>query len=571
MLNFEPVKPTAFDRALSAVSPERGLRRLAYKQQLNMFHYVAAKSGPKRKVATASQHQNPNNYANNQDRLKLIWQARDMEENSPIVAGILDKLCLFTTAKLAYQSQTGDPEFDKVYEDYFHAWARHDADATGRYTFRKIVELALRGMLRDGDHGLVISDAGSKIQLNAIEADRIGNPNGPQLTNKPDYVSGIMVDPNTGVPLEYEVYRRTALNQYSLDQKYPSDSFIFLADQKRVDAYRGISYFHAVLNHIKDLQDLLDYEKQGAKFASSFSGFITSANPWPNTGAGAFDTKATSSGPPEMSAQAGKVVRLGETESISFAPGVDRPSNAFLNLVETLEAQTASGLGLPIGFIKDFSRFGGVTARLESQLVMRAIWRWQDLLVDRVLDRVKNLVLAKGIANGHIEAHDNWEVGSWQFAAHLTADIGHEVNADLALNQAGAKPLRQIIEAHGGDFRETMEQNASEISQMRDIAARYEVPIELFVRSLPEATQMLAGMVTPPAPPTLGESVGDKGVKNIFDLLEKVGEGIIPTDAAVQTLVHTYGIPLAQAKKIVPKKASIDVNGSKDGKSKRKA
>ena len=547
--------PTFFDKAVSFVSPEAGLKRLANKQRLTQFHYEAARPSANRKQASAAQHQNPNNYANNKDRQNLIWEARDAAENSPVVSGILDKLSLYTTEKMAYQSRTGDPAFDQSYESYFHAWCRTDADSTGRFTFRKLVELAFRSMLRDGDCGFVISDDSGVPKLSLVEADRIGNPNA-SLTPKNDHVSGVTID-DKGRPCYYDVYKRSLTNQYVKDATFDSDHFIHLFDPDRVDSYRGISFFHSVLSHIKDLKELLQFEKSAAKFASSYAGFISSANPYSNTGAGAFSTKATNTAPGQIEAISGKVVRLGEQESIDFAPGVNRPSGAFLNLVETLRGEIAAGLGLPIGFVTDFSRFGGVTARLESQLVMRAIQKWQSLLDDRLLTRVKNLVLSHGIAQGHLKAHKNWKQGVFQFGAHITADISHETRSDLSLLNAGIKTRRSIIEAHGGDFRETTQQLASEILQMRDISSESGVPIDLYVRDMVNATSMLAATQSEPSSPTMAESLGDKGVGNIIDLLENVGNGVIDAKSAIQTLVTLHNIPLATARKIVPQ-PSID-------------
>ena len=57
-------------------------------------------------------------------------------------------------------------------------------------------------------------------------------------------------------------------------------------------------------------------------------------------------------------------------------------------LVETLIREMAIGLNFPYGFIYDLSAFGGVTARLETQLVERALNRYRRMLVDTLLEPV---------------------------------------------------------------------------------------------------------------------------------------------------------------------------------------
>ncbi len=554
---MEPIKQTFVDKVVSFASPQAGLRRLASKQRLTEFHYTAAQPSPHRKLATAAQHQNPSSYANDRDRQNLMYQARDAAENSPIVSGILDKLALYTTQRLAFQSRTGNPKIDQKYEDYFHGWAHQSADATGRFTFRKLVELAFVAMLRDGDCGLVLSsDDENTPQLSIIEADRIGDANKGGSMPRTDSISGVKLDEN-GRPVSYEVWKRSLTNQYQKDRDFSADQFIMLMQSDRADSYRGISYFHSVLSHVKDLQDLLAFEKSASKYASSYAGFVRSSNPYSNTGAGAFATKPTATTPGTMEAVAGKVVRLGESEDITFAPGTNRPSGGFMNLVSVIQAEIASGLGLPIGFVTDFSKFGGVSARIESQQVMRSIHRWQAMLEDTVLNRVKNLVISSGISKGESPPSRGWNKGAWQYASWLTADLGHEVNADLNLLRAGIKTRRQIVESQGGDFRETTEQLANEVVQMRDVSASTGVPIDLYIPDMVNATSMLAATETEPTEPTLGEKLGDKGVSNVIDLLEAVGNGIIDRESAIQMLVQTHDIPLQKAEKIVPK---LDAN-----------
>jgi capsid protein len=512
-----------------------------------------------RKPANGWEYSNPIDYSARTEQLQLMAEARRADCNSPVVSGLLDKLALYTVGTLSYQSRTGDARTDRAYEDYFHAWSKESADITGRFTFKKMMSLAFRGLLRDGDCGLAIITNGNTVGLELIEGDRIGSPDEPQLTVEIEkgktYFAGLTIE-KSGKVSSYRIYRRTAHGRMELDREVKRDDFVHLWDPDRADDYRGVSYFAPVINHIRDLYEVLNFEKVAAKFASSYAGFISGKNPFANTGANQWNTNPTPTNPGEMDAFSGKIVRLGEGEDISFANGPDRPNNAFMNLVETLRVEIAQGLGLPIGFVTDFSRFGGVTARLESQQVMRAINRWQTMLVDKALDRIKNKVIANGIALKHIPSHPEWRQGNWQFASHITADIGHEVTANLSLLNAGIITRRQMIEEQGGDFRDVTEQLADEVVQMRDIAGDHQVPIEMINRDMVQATEMLAAANSEPEEPTIHGQIGDKGVAELLDLLEKVGTGVIDRNSAINNLVSVFGVPLPQAQAMVPQKAN---------------
>jgi hypothetical protein len=80
--------------------------------------------------------------------------------------------------------------------------------------------------------------------------------------------------------------------------------------------------------------------------------------------------------------------------------------------------------------------------------------------------------------------------------------------------------------------------------------------VETFASVLfPALTEQRAAFVSgpvPPPPPGSIEALGDKGVKQLIDVLTAVGEGKMDRDAAKQTLQRTFGVPPAIAEKMVP-------------------
>ena len=62
---------------------------------------------------------------------------------------------------------------------------------------------------------------------------------------------------------------------------------------------------------------------------------------------------------------------------------------------------------------------------------------------------------------------------------------------------------------------------------------------------------MVTGPVPPPKPGTI-EAIGDKGVKQLVDILTAVGDGKLDPDSAKNTLKRVFGIPDAIAENMIP-------------------
>lgn len=563
------------DRQIFRFSPKTIINRLAAEEQMTHFSYGdgsgASRNGTgstRGRRATQSTQGSSESWRKTRRRYQAIWEARLMEENFCIVAGVLERLSQYVIGSLSYQPATAKTKVNKLYREYFEEWAKKP-DITGRHNLRVLSELALRSLWRDGEFGFVERFQKNELKLQCVESDRIGNPGRVGSGSNDRNVQGIWINPKTGAVEKYELWKRDRNNHWSFDVNVSPRRFIHIFRPTRSDQYHGVSLLAPALPHARDLYELFGHEKVAAKFAASFAAFVKTRNPYEEGGALAWDYDPKTGGAGgRMNALSGQIIRLDDRdEDIEFAPGTQRPSGAFMALVDALIRELSIGLNLPYGFVYDMSRLGGVSARLETAQAQRTFNRFRDLLVSQFLDRVKNDVLTLGIAKGEIPAVRDYKKGRWLFSPAITGDVGHQTQADAALVSAGVKSISDWAnEVNGGTINEVFEENAGAIKQAMEISKREGIPLEMLIRDLPGATESLAamerakkGISDEPAPaPGMVGTHGEKGVKLLLETLQSYGRGELDRASTVLLLVQSFGIPLPEAELIVPEKNADD-------------
>lgn len=554
--------PNFLDRAIAAVAPRIAFSRAIAREQMRFFGYDGASPGRLRGGSGGlSKNANIESPRANYDRIKIMWDARDMARNYGLVGGLLDRFAMYVCAKIAYQPRTGDPKIDRIYRDYFYDWCTR-ADLTGRHRLRELVELGFKAMLRDGDFGFIKVRQGRELRLQSIEADRIGSPLEGVGTTSENYIGGFTIN-SLGQVASVRIFRRSRTGQYTLDVtperpkgEIPPNQFIHLMKPTSTDQYRPVSWLAAALPHFRDLYELVGFEKQAAKFASMYSGFLVPKDPFTGKGGSTWDTAPTAGEGGIIQASAGQIRQLpGEYGDIKFAPGTERPSNAFMQLFEICVREAAAALNIQYGFAWDMAVFGGVTARIETMQMDRCFIRYRQLLVDRCLEDVKNDVLSLGIGFRDIPPHPNWKSGKWNFGGKLTGDVGHDTASNVQKLQFGLDTQTNLLDADGEEYEEVVETQAKEMQFKQQIAAQYGIPIELLDSRFANATQLLAAINTPPSvpPPSGLTDQADKG-KALLDVLEQYGEGLTDRESAIETIVNLYGISRARAESMVPEK-----------------
>jgi len=562
------------DRTISLFSPSYGVKALQARTILHQFGY---NDTPERR-GKAKPIRGSETWIADRDRLKAMADARDAAQYDWI-GGVLAKVVLYVCGRLHCKSTTGDEALDQAYDDYFHGWCgderdvetgRTRCDYTGRHRFLKQVQMALLAFLVDGDHGFVevepVYDPNTGVpirefSLQNIEADRIGSPN--DSTTDEHYIGGVGLNPERGSVEFYRVFQRTRSNQYTNHEDVPVEAFIHVFDPDRADEYRGRTKLLRILNDLRDLRETIEAEKIAGKVQSQFAAMFTTKDPFKNTGPDAWSGQ-TKEGTPTQDAMWGKILRMGEGEQISMMSPASRPSGSAMALWQMLIRKMANALNLPYGFLWDLLSLGGVTARIEVQGALRQIQYWQDnVLKSLILDRVRQKVLAQGIAQQLIPGHPNWKKCEWHFGPWITTDAGYEMQNDIAGVGFGVIPISDVAGKYGYTPREVFVSNATAANTAISVGEENQLPVEVFAKGLwPDITAQKAAYLTPtPIPPPPAGSIdvlGDKGVKQLLDLFKGVGDGTIDRESAKQTLMTVFGLDEATAEEMCPEEPSTE-------------
>jgi lambda family phage portal protein len=499
------------DKAIAFVNPQGAVDRLLARQKLKNFEYDAVKYSRERKGPSSLS--GAEDYRSNYDRVELMKRARDLAENVGLVRSILLKFAGHVAGTISYQARTQNPQVNTDVEAYWNEWW-DKCDISTRHTGSTLMQVAVMSMLRDGDFLFVlVRDSNGDLKIQGIEADRLGDPF--KVYTSLELIGGIHIDRNTGAPTAYDIYNRSIGDFYSYQITIPSSQAFHLFDPLRIDQYRGVSAFHTAINDATDIHELTSFEKMAAKVASSQSGIVKRNN---NNAAdlSTLSTEEDISGNQIKleTIESGKISYLEPGEDIIFPNGPSRPSGAFIEFHKVLMRNICLGLGIPYSFAVDPSAMSGPTARLEMQQAGRTFKRYQNLLNDKVLRPIKNIVIADAVARGMIQTNEGGKTtrGIFNFGANVSIDLGRESASAIAEFKSGLRTGSDIYAERGADWEASMRQRAIEAKAIQDLAKEYGVPPETISDVVPpEKPAPAAPALKPQSSPKPDEDEQDDG------------------------------------------------------------
>lgn len=458
--------PTKLDRAIFAIFPGWAAKRAHARRE---FAYEAARSTRLR--ASATRLETPEGYGAFPDRLGLIRQVRDLEQNFGLFQGIIDKLSLYAFGEMRYQARTGDEAINQQIESWVAECMDH-ADLSRRHHFSELVPIAFKSELRDGDFLNAFRRDGNYLKLQGIESDRCGG-NVDSHTGAENWFQGIHVDLDTGAPLAYDVYRRTKANTYCDPVAIPASDIVHLFDPRRIDQYRGITPFAPICNEARDLKEVLQACLIGTKFENMHGaiGYTPSGQPLSQPSELIESTETTANGGTvyEQELKPGMVQWAPSTSEISFIKS-DRPSGTFQTYIDLLVRLEAIALNLPFSFIYSLLGLTGPAVRADLQTAHRTI-RWHQRNVTRRLCQpVIEMWIIDGIAKGKISYTPNWKKGKFFYAPAVSIDAGRDSSAKVAERNAGLRSEDSIFAEDGEDASEQKEIIARETRETIDMA-----------------------------------------------------------------------------------------------------
>ena len=474
------------DKAIAFINPKGAVDRLVARQKLKNFEYDAVKYTRERKGPSSLS--GAEDYRSNYDRVELMKRARDLAENVGLVRSILMKFAGHVAGAISYQARTQNPQINSDVEAYWAEWW-DKCDISTRHTGSTLMQVAIMSMLRDGDFLFVlVRDSDGNLKIQGIEADRLGDPF--KVYTSLELIGGIHIDRTTGAPTAYDIYNRSIGDFYTYQLTIPSSQAFHLFDPLRIDQYRGISAFHTAINDATDIHELTSFEKMAAKTASSQSAIVKRNNNNAADLSTLTNDEDLAGNTIKLEAiESGKISYLEPGEDIVFPNGPSRPSGAFMEFHKVLMRNICLGLGIPYSFAVDPSAMSGPTARLEMQQAGRTFRRYQNLLNDKVLRPIKNIVLADAVARGLISGTEGTKTtkGIFNFGANVSIDLGRESASAISEFKTGLRTAADIYAERGQDFESAMRQRAIEAKLIKDLAEQYQIDPQTISDVVPPA------------------------------------------------------------------------------------
>ena len=285
-----------FERAILAVSPAMAVNRA--RNRAVMAAYDAAKPSRLRNLRGES---GSGAAAVNRAGPYLRWVARDMDQNSDLVHGILNLLVTRTigngiSVEAAPLTKSGDIHtgvMEQLTNLYDREWSQHP-DVTGEYDRRSMERVSARSWYRDGEMFAKIVEGNARgfrhmtpvpLSVELMEADYcpmenegFGNANG-----RDSEYQGIERN-GWGRPIRYHFYKsHPGSDRYSdltMDTiSVPARFVLHLKDDDRINQGRGVSVLTSAMMRIGDLNEVGTSFRIRKKVLASIPFYVTKGPP----------------------------------------------------------------------------------------------------------------------------------------------------------------------------------------------------------------------------------------------------------------------------------------------------
>jgi len=417
----------------------------------------------------------------------MLSEARALEQTFPVVRKINRQYGNHVIGSCRMKWNTGDVKMNRIYQEAWKDWMRQ-CDITGRLTFQKLTKVVVGRVVNDGDIFGQLDRRGGFLQLAAIESDRVSS-NGIFNADLMDMIGGIKIDDN-GKPVYARIWKRSPYGTFTTSQNVDFNEIVHVYDTDRVDAYRGVSHYHTVLNSARDLLETLQAEKLSAKRNSKIALLMkvlsgaAGASPAVNLFG---DTDQTATGTQSITTE-----YAGDVATVYRFPGEDmkahesnRPSDGFQWLCEWMVREIATALDLPFGVVWHMAGLGGPAARFEINQANRVFNAFLNDVIEPMWFRpIVGAWITLEMNEGRLPFHPNWYKFLTPRPKSITIDLGRDSKAGIAENMAGLATAANWFIEEDMEFEEQTDQLVYEAKyrmaacQGVDISTIKEVPLE---------------------------------------------------------------------------------------------
>jgi lambda family phage portal protein len=418
------------------------------------------------------------------DRERLMKLSRYLANNVPFVTGLLNEKARYSVGSgLRPQARSGAPEWDEAAESYFEQFSRV-ADIQGRFTWREIQRLSSIAIDRDGEVFVEMTQQSTGYPaLRLILAHRIGDarsqiyaPSDPQAAEGQNVIDGVVVNADLR-PIFYRLLTGEGGDPATSYRDIPANTLAHIGEARQGDELRFVSPLAPAINHLRDLQDAISFEKMALKINSYVALAIKSQG---GAGADFFGESSSVEGTTAdvtveaLNNSGGAIPRLGMGDDL-VAWSSDRPKQTFMDFCSMLLRDVCTGAGVPYEFIAKPSEAGGAALRAVLVRAQRTFEQRQALLIDRLCSRVWAHVITIGMQRNYIPQNENWWKVEWQRPAAASVDYGREAAANLNDVRAGLRTFAEDYAERGLEWKDSLRQRATEAKYITELASEYQL------------------------------------------------------------------------------------------------
>lgn len=499
------------DRAVLAILPERGLRRMMFRagqqraalQAARMQHTDGGEKDESRARSWLGSRLSPDSGLE-QDQVELRKNSRELYLNDTIGGAVDSRMNLVVSRGFTPQARIkarpglcSQAEADRYNDEFEEVYRRlgPGISKSGKQTLWQLLRLIERHVGFDGEAFVLLADRGGAdkpipLTLDVIDPERVETP--PQMGGKANVRMGVETDAG-GRIVAYHV--RDAHPGDSLDVKqtytrYLAERVLHVYEPWFAGQSRAFPWLTRAIKRAKDAKDFDEATIIAAQIQACYAVFVTAPLGALRAAEGAATDLVNGQRVEDIRPGSIKYLEDGQT---AMPGGPSSPGNTFEPFQQWNYRRIAAGINWPFEMVaKNWSGLSFAAGRLAltdcklsvradqqllDQIVLQIVWA--RLVYEAVLAGATSLTSKRYRLDPWWFSQVEWSAPPWPFA--LTP--GEEVDAELALVNNNIKPKASMVaEYTGGDFIEVANLRAAERALER------ELEIEPATAEVPEAT-----------------------------------------------------------------------------------
>lgn len=477
------------------------LRRIANWLRSIVARYEGATYSPQRSYIPGALT-SPRFDCTAHSRQEIARKVRYFEKNNPLVQALCGKFENFVVgANPQLTPQSSDAAWNMRAKAWWDEWCLY-CDLTSRQTFGCLLNLVARAWFIDGDVFIILTqgemrNGKSYPRIQLVEGHLCRTP--PALAEDPMVVDGVRID-KRGRPVGYYFAEERKSGEFTFGPMRPAEEVIHVFEPSRPGQMRGMSFFHAVINELHDLDDLHILEMQAARENAAVREWIkTATGELPSseqrrlmrfsgtqavtTNTGASGTEARSEYYRTITGGTARVLMQGD--EVSQNPG-QRPSVTTVEYWKLKRELVCAGVEIPYCIVFPDSMQG--TVYRGALDMATSYFRSRHAVIADVQRRIWSYVMSFGVATerGLASPPGNWRVVSILPPRAPNVDVGRNSAAQLAELAVGATNYDLIYGPLGLDWRAELRKKAEAAKYIRDLANEFGLtPAEISEQSMP--------------------------------------------------------------------------------------